>query len=201
MITIELYGPLGYETASELFDQHEEELRNRFSRRFLEDFRRIPASSPADLSLQQPFLSESPFLYVASIGEGGLAGALWNACEEIGHVGIAGAGTKPGCRVELLRVPIRQEVVEICELYEENPYETASGGCFLVIRDRAGEAWTGDGVYKKALLSILEESVMIGKLTNDGRRMLLWDDSVRYLTPPQRQTKDIMDRKNGVHIC
>ena len=185
---IGLCGILGYETALSLFRLHEVELRSRFSHRFLEDFRKLKQQ------VIDHRLSDQPGCKVFEIGEGGLFGTLWRACEMLGS----------GCRVELLRVPVRQEIVEICELYGEDPYEVPSPGSFLVIREDGKEAPSVAEVVEdgqKELLSILEESVIIGKLTNDGRRVLVWDDMVRYLTPPQRQRKDIMDRKNEVHTC
>ena len=184
MRSIALCGLLGYETALSLFCEHEAELRSRFSHRFLEGFRKLEKKAVCI------GLSDLPGCRVFEIGEGGLYGALWRACEESGS----------GCRVELLQVPVRQEIVEICELYGEDPYAVPSAGCFLVIREEETVAEVA-AEGQKELLSILEESVIIGKLTSDGRRVLVWDDMVRYLTPPQRQRKDIMDRKNEVHTC
>ena len=200
MIVIGLYGLLGYETAFRLFCQHEEELKNRFSKRFLGDLIRLFSPPADDAFTKETVFFDDPFLYITPVGEGGLYGTLWKACEKIGQASPEKAGVKPGCQVELLRVPIRQEVVEICELYEEDPYETPSAGCFLVIWEMFPDE-DPRGEYEKDLLSILKESAIIGKLTNNGRRILIWDDKVRYLTPPQRQKKDMMDRKNGVHTC
>lgn len=224
MITIALYGLLGYETAYELFRLHEEELKKRFSKRFLEDFSSLANRFCIDADCTgtrfETVFYEDPFCYMMPIGEGGLPGALWRMCEEIGHAGTKKAGSKPGCRVDLLRVPVKQEIVEICELFGEDPYEVPSAGCRIVVCDddtrnllsgksgvgAYGDLWPFgmDGTgrkYGKELLSILEQSVIIGKLTNDGRRVLVWDDMVRFLTPPQRQKKDMMDRKNEVHTC
>jgi len=183
MTLIGLYGLLGYETANELFRQHEEELKLRFSRRFSEDFRKL---SKQVGSLQR---LEAAQLRAFAIGEGGLFGTLWNLCEQLGGA---------GCSVELLNVPVRQEVVEICERYNENPYEVPSAGCYLFLWEEGPET---SGELSKERLSILRESAMIGKLTNDGRRVLVWEDSIRYLTPPARQKKDILDRKNEAHTC
>ena len=50
-------------------------------------------------------------------------GALWELADE----------TKTGYEVDLKKFPIRQDVIEICELFRLNPYQMASGGCLLVI--------------------------------------------------------------------
>ena len=61
--------------------------------------------------------------FVKPVTEGGVFGALWELAEE----------TKTGYEVDLKKFPIRQDVIEICELFRLNPYQMASGGCLLVI--------------------------------------------------------------------
>ena len=61
-----------------------------------------------------------------SVAEGGIFGALWEMA--------AGAGV--GLEIDLKKIPVRQETIEICEYFEINPYETASGGCLLMVADK-----------------------------------------------------------------
>ena len=180
MIRIGLCGQLGYSFACRLWQLHKQELENRFSHRFLSIFRDQGSGA-------YPFspVQETGFR-MYEIGEGGLFGTLWQLCDEeeqkTGRV-------FSGCEVDLYRIPVRQEVVEICELYEENPYEIPSPGCFLVLWDEEREP----GLTPECL-SILQKSAMIGKLTMDHNRIVTMNGHERFLTPPARQRKDILDR-------
>lgn len=198
MIRVGICGLLGYEAADGLLRMHEEVVKCHFSRRFLEDFRELKqlpeASVERRLTGRDPVL---PSLFrIFEIGEGGLFGTLWRMCEEIpGSRQSLDEGSDgvfhTGCEIDLLRVPVRQEVVEICELFDENPYEVPSSGCVISVYDeeRLDE-------LPQDCLSIIQKSVMIGKLTTERRRILLIGDRVRYLTPPARQNKDIRNRSH-----
>ena len=54
--------------------------------------------------------------------EGGILAALWELAE--------GAGV--GLTIDLKKLPIRQETVEVCECLGANPYELMSGGCLIM---------------------------------------------------------------------
>ena len=59
------------------------------------------------------------------VSEGGIFGALWDMCE-YGNVGLD---------VDIRSIPVRQEIIEICELFNVNPYELQSLGCLLMTAD------------------------------------------------------------------
>ena len=59
-----------------------------------------------------------------AVGEGGIFTALWN---------LSGA-YRLGFEVDLYRIPIRQETVELCERYDLNPYRLYSR-CVLAASD------------------------------------------------------------------
>lgn len=100
--------------------------------------------------------------------EGGILAALWELAE--------GAGV--GLTIDLKKLPIRQETVEVCEFVGANPYELRSGGCLIMT--------TNDG---KKLVEALEEAgiaaVVIGRLTDSKDRLILNEDEVRYMDRPQ----------------
>lgn len=62
-------------------------------------------------------------------GEGGVLAALWNLS------GIFNAGID----ADLRRMPVRQVTVEVCELFELNPYRLYSGNCAVLVSDRGGQ--------------------------------------------------------------
>ena len=56
------------------------------------------------------------------VTEGGIFGALWELAEASGV----------GLEIELKKIPLKQETVEICEFFGINPYELISSGVMLM---------------------------------------------------------------------
>ena len=82
--------------------------------------------------------------------------------------------------IDLRKIPIRQETVEICEFFDLNPYYTDSTGALLVaVEDGFG------------LVSVLERegihAAVIGR-TNDGNDRIIYNQGKkRYLDRPQKE--------------
>lgn len=55
-------------------------------------------------------------------GEGGVMAALWHFFDGFGL----------GFEIDLRKLPIRQETVEVCEVFDLNPYRLESQGCILM---------------------------------------------------------------------
>lgn len=102
------------------------------------------------------------------ISEGGVFGALWELAESSGI----------GLEIELKKIPLRQETVEICNFYELNPYQLVSGGSMLMA--------AADG---NALVQSLNQAgipaVVIGKATSGNDRVIINEEEQRYLEPPR----------------
>jgi len=164
-------GLIGYERALALYEENREMLEKRFPKFWLEKF--LTLKNPAN-DVEKLYKN----LYNLKMRQGGLFGALWKACEEHGT----------GCEVILGQIPIRQEIVEICELFDENPYEVSSEGAMLfVIPDDA---------------SCIEGLTIIGETTDKKERVIImgFDEEThgivkRFLTPLSRQQKDIANHK------
>ena len=107
-------------------------------------------------------------VYIREIREGGLFGCLWQALEELGA----------GCRTDALRIPLNQETAEILEFFKENPYEVSSKGSFIII--------SKEPVQGAALIGFTDET---------RSRVVDFGNHKRFLTPLDRQKKDIQDRK------
>ncbi len=96
--------------------------------------------------------------------EGGIFGALWELAE--------GAGT--GLTIDMRKLPLRQETVEVCECCGVNPYELLSGGCLIMA------TWDGPGL-RQALEEARISAVIVGKVTDSHDRILLNGGETRYL--------------------
>lgn len=102
------------------------------------------------------------------ITEGGVFGALWEIAEA-GQVGLD---------IDLKKIPIRQESVEVCEFFGVNPYILMSSGSMLMVTD--------DG---EKLVQTLQNAgisaAVIGRTTGDHDRILRNGEEIRYLDKPQ----------------
>lgn len=101
--------------------------------------------------------------------EGGIFASLWELAE--------GAGV--GLTIDIKKLPLRQETVEVCENLGVNPYELLSGGSLIMIAD--------DGqVLAEALKREQIPAVVVGKITDSKDRIILNEDEVRYMDRPKQ---------------
>lgn len=112
--------------------------------------------------------TQSSVAAMHDVTEGGLFGALWEMAEASGV----------GLEIDLKKIPIRQETVEICEYFDVNPYGLISSGMMLMA--------AADG---NALVLALQEAgipaTVIGKATEDNDRVIIRDEERRFLEPPK----------------
>lgn len=100
------------------------------------------------------------------ISEGGVFGALWEFAESSG-VGLI---------IDLKKIPVKQETIEICNCYDINPYELMSGGSLIIA--------TEDG--NSLVLALKEVGIpanIIGKCTDNNDRILINGENRRFLEP------------------
>lgn len=112
--------------------------------------------------------TQSSVAAMHDVTEGGLFGALWEMAEASGV----------GLEIDLKKIPIRQETVEICEYFDVNPYGLISSGMMLMA--------AADG---NALILALQEAgipaTVIGKATEGNDRVIIRDEERRFLEPPK----------------
>lgn len=101
--------------------------------------------------------------------EGGIFGALWELAE--------GAGA--GLRIDMRKIPLRQETVEVCEYCGVNPYELMSGGCLVMTAE------DGPGLAA-ALEAEGIPATVVGKVTAGSGRLLVNGEEIRYMNRPAR---------------
>lgn len=102
------------------------------------------------------------------VTEGGIFGALWEMAEASGV----------GLTIDLKDIPIRQETIEICEVFDINPYMLISSGSLLI--------GTNHGYQ---LVQELERkgihAAVIGYATEGNDRVVVNGEERRYLEPPK----------------
>lgn len=102
------------------------------------------------------------------VTEGGVFGALWEMASASGV----------GVEVDLKKIPIRQETVEICEVFDINPYMLMSSGAMLIGTDHADllvDKLKGAGIH----------AAVIGYATEGSSRIVTNGEERRYLEPPK----------------
>lgn len=99
---------------------------------------------------------------------GGIFGALWELAE----------ASDVGLDIDLKKIPIRQETVEVCEFFGLNPYQLVSGGSLLIAAK--------DG---NALVMELQKAgipaVVVGKAVEGNDRVAVNEEERRFLEPPR----------------
>ncbi len=105
---------------------------------------------------------------VHDVSTGGILAALWEFAER----------AKCGLKVDLKKIPIRQETVEICEFFGLNPYMLKSGGALLLSSD------DGEGL-KNELSAKGINAEIIGYLVEGNDRLIINDEDESFLQLPQ----------------
>ena len=154
---------------------HEEELKKRFPASLVDAAKRFadPGGVLAETRIADCFGEHA----LQELSCGGILGALWEAAER----------AKVGLEIELRKIPIRQETVEICEYFDVNPYYLYSEGSLLVGTDQAG-------ALTEALFAAGIPAAVIGHVTAGRQRIIHNGEKISYLNRPQ---PDEWDRRFG----
>lgn len=157
---------IGLEATTILAKEREEELRKRFPAGIVDTaigFDRFLSVVP-----ESRIAMEHGVTAMHDITEGGVFGALWEMA--------SGAGV--GLEVDLKKIPIRQETVEICQYFDLNPYQIMSSGSMMIAADDGHEL-----VRKLEKAGI--HAAVVGRTNAGNDRILRNGEDVRYLDKPQ----------------
>ncbi len=102
------------------------------------------------------------------VTEGGIFGALWEI----------GAASKVGLEVDIKKILLKQETVEICEFYDLNPYMLISSGCMLIVTDRGNQLV--DRLKAEGI-----PAAVIGYIREGNDRVIINEEERRFLEPPK----------------
>ena len=220
-MNIYTFGSIGYSEAKRLFSENEGLCRARFAEFFINQFTAIETihqTSGAVLDYMikhaEPVegvpLEEGQFVFRAALpgtdqicicplSEGGIYRGLWEL----------GAALNCGLQADVLKIPVDQEVVEIMELLNSDPYEADSEGCFLIALPESLHIESAEELLKMLHMETVTTSVTkqensalndlnfacIGHTIKGKTRTLKMPEGIRYLTPPGRQSRDMAAKK------
>ena len=157
---IALYG-----TAQIAREKHEI-LREHFSEGFLREAENLRTLYGTADEIN---IKEAGATAFYAMGEGGFLSALWKMAE----------ASQVGLEMDFSKVPIRQETIEICEIFDINPYKLNSEGAVL-IGIPAGEALVQE-LRRMGMMA-----AVIGQTNAGNDRMLYYNGNGRYLERPAK---------------
>jgi hydrogenase maturation factor len=158
-------GYVGLEGMLRILEEDEAALKTRFSTSFFRKIQEKKRYLCQRKALQ--IARESDVFAMHQVTEGGIFAALWEVAEEF----------EVGLDVELPKMSILQETVEICECYQLNPYQMTSSGSFLFVTEQ------GDVLVRKLKEAGVPAS-KIGSFTSGCARVIRTGEEVRYLDKP-----------------
>ena len=157
---------IGIEGTAILAKEKESELLTRYATTFVERAKKL--EQYISVLSEAAVAARSGVSAMHDVTEGGIFGALWEMAEASGV----------GLEIDLKKIPVRQETIEICEFFGINPYELISSGCMLMA--------AADG---NRLVRELEKqgivATVIGKATDGNDRVLCNEEERRFLEPPK----------------
>ena len=156
----------GLEGTAIIAKEKETELKERYRDSFVESAKRldkyISVIEESKISLDNGATA------MHDVTEGGIFGALWEMAST----------AQLGIEIYLDNIPILQETIEICELYNLNPYKLISSGCLLVAT-YSGKELVSD-LNSKGI-----DANIIGKFVQSNERVVISQDKRTSLEPPK----------------
>ena len=155
---------IGIEGTAILAKEKETELLTHFTQAFIDRAKGF-----------DQWLSVLPEARIAAAGgvsamhdvtEGGIYGALWEMAEASGT----------GLEIDLKKIPVKQETIEICEFFDINPYELISSGSMLMA------ASDGNRIVRELEKQGIH-AVVAGRATKGNDRILYTNSEQRFLEP------------------
>lgn len=156
----------GLEGTAILAKEKEEELLTRYTRDYIDGAKQFIQS--ISIVREAQIGKDYGVTAMHDVTEGGIFGALWEFA----------ASANVGMEIDLKKITLRQETVEICEFFDLNPYLLISSGCLLMATQKGNslvEALKKEGI----------EASIIGTATAGQERIIRNEEEIRYLEPPK----------------
>jgi hydrogenase expression/formation protein HypE len=143
--------------------------RDEILKKYTEELIEKAYGTRADLSVEKEarIAAKSGVSAMHDMSQGGVYAALWDMAESSGL----------GLDIDLRAIAVRQEIIEICEMFDINPYQLNSCGSLLMT------SGSGEQVVA-ALKSEGVEACIIGRTTGGNDRVLHNLEELRYLEKP-----------------
>ena len=143
--------------------------REKILEKYVEDVVKRAYGNRSDLSIAKEacIAIENGAVSLHDMSQGGVYAALWDMAEASGT----------GLLVDFRAIAVRQEIIEICEMFDINPYELNSCGSLLITSSDS----------ERIIKALAEEEIdacVIGKVTDGNDKIINNLDEVRFLDKP-----------------
>lgn len=153
---------IGIEGTMILYQNKKEELLKRYPEHFLRGVEEF--EDHLSIREEAAIAWQSNVYAVHDIRSGGIFGALWELSRRL----------DTGLQVDIKKIPILQETIEICEFFEINPYQMMSGGALLMLAEN------GEQLAATLADAGIPASV-IGTTTTGNDKILYNGEEIRFL--------------------
>ena len=158
-------GWAGLEGMLRIIGEKETELRARFTPAFIGQMKAYDSEL---CGLSKIAVADAMGVSVIrQVSRGGILASLWDLAKD----------TELGLNLDLKKIAVRQETIEVCEYFRLNPYQLASGGSFLMLTEN-GEA-LADALNQKGI-----QAAVIGQLTDSNDKIIHNGEDMRYIDRP-----------------
>ncbi len=156
---------IGLEGTLRVMCEKDEALKGRFVNSFLNGFsqKKSEIFSVKEIEIAKEYGVSG----MHQITGGGILAALWELAE----------AAEIGVSVEMKKMSICQETVEICEYFQLNPYQLTSSGSVLIVAERGEEL-----VEKYRELGVC--ATILGRTTKEQVKVILGGEEKRFLDKP-----------------
>lgn len=159
---IVMVGSVGIGATLALASKYEHILREKFSSSFVDDVFALEMVADTDKYLEM--IQDAELVY--KVGSEGVFAGLYETSKFIGK----------GIDVSIPDIPVWQEVVEVAEVFDANPYKMDGTGALIIVCNSGAdmvEYLTDEGILAS----------VIGKVTDNNDKIARNGDEVRYLEP------------------
>ena len=156
---------IGLEGTFRAMREKETDLQKRFVHTFLNQIKQMEVQLFSEKEIEIARRHGASAIH--QITEGGILASLWEMAD----------ASEVGLEVELKKMSIRQETVEVCEFCHLNPYQLTSTGSVLIFTER------GEELVQKYEEAGIKAS-LLGKTTANAERVILGGDEKRFLDKP-----------------
>lgn len=157
---------IAIEGTSIIAKEKEQELRTRYPQNLIDEAKAL--DKHLSVVPEAAIAVKSGVSAMHDVTEGGIFGAFWELAEASGV----------GLEIDLKKIPIRQESVEICEFFGINPYELISSGSMLM-------AAKDGNLLVRNLKKAGIKATVVGKAVAGNDRVLVNEEERRFLEPPK----------------
>ena len=159
-------GYVGLEGTAILANEKRAELETRFSKAFID--KSAAYIDHISTAMEAASAIGAGVAAIHDASQGGIFGALWDMAEASGI----------GLDIDLKKLPIKQDTIEISEFFDINPYKLLSGGSLIII------AADGTRVVRE-LEKTGQNAVIVGATTDSNDRVLISGEERRFLETAQ----------------